>query len=99
MVQYYRDLWVRCREMLTPLPNLDGECGHTKATKANSTKWKPWHQDSVHQTAFDNVKAIMLSWPILTTRRSLRYILTALSFNLVQLLPKTIGRWLSSARN
>ena len=37
MVQYYRDLWARC-EMLSPLTDLVGECGHTKATKANKTK-------------------------------------------------------------
>jgi len=31
MVQYYRDLWVRCSEMLAPLTFLEGECGHTKS--------------------------------------------------------------------
>ena len=48
--------------------NLVGECGHTKATKANNTKPKPWHWDSLHQTAFDNVKAaiaedVILAYP------------------------------------
>jgi hypothetical protein len=38
MVQYYRDIWARRSEMLTPLTNLVGECGHTKATRANKTK-------------------------------------------------------------
>ena len=33
MVQYYRDLWARRSEMLSPLTNLVGECGHTKATR------------------------------------------------------------------
>ena len=37
MVQYYRDIWARHSEMLAPLSNLVGECGHTKVTKANKT--------------------------------------------------------------
>ena len=56
MVQYYRDHWVRQSKMLSPLTNLVGECGHTKATWATKTKRKPWHWDDVHQTAFDNIK-------------------------------------------
>jgi hypothetical protein len=51
MVQYYRDLWARCSEMLSPLTNLVGECGYNKATKGNNTKQKLWHWDSVHQKA------------------------------------------------
>jgi hypothetical protein len=43
MVQYYRDLWTKSSEMLSPLTNLVGECGHTKAMKADKTKWKLWH--------------------------------------------------------
>ncbi len=57
MVQYYQDLWARCSEMLAPLTSLGGECGHTKVTKANKTKKRPWHWDMVHQQAFDDVKA------------------------------------------
>ena len=38
MVQYYRDIWARRSEILAPLTNLVGECGHTKVTKANKTK-------------------------------------------------------------
>eukprot|EP00804_Cyclotella_cryptica_P010275 CCRYP_016742-RA/>CCRYP_016742-RA protein AED:0.41 eAED:0.48 QI:0/0/0/1/0/0/2/0/371 len=38
MVQYYRDIWARGSEILAPLTNLVGECGHTKVTKANKTK-------------------------------------------------------------
>ena len=45
MVQYYRDLWARCSEMLSPFTNLVGEYDQ-----------KPWHWDSVHQTTFDNMK-------------------------------------------
>ena len=41
MVEYYRDIWARCSEMLAPLSNLVGECGYTKVTKANKTKKKP----------------------------------------------------------
>ena len=39
------------------LSDLLGECGHTKVTKANKTKKKPWHWDPVHQQTFDTVKA------------------------------------------
>eukprot|EP00804_Cyclotella_cryptica_P027451 CCRYP_008864-RA/>CCRYP_008864-RA protein AED:0.29 eAED:0.29 QI:0/0/0/1/1/1/2/245/709 len=53
MVQYYRDIWARRSEILAPLTNLVGECGHTKVTRANKTKKKPWHWDDIHQQAFD----------------------------------------------
>ncbi len=43
MVQYYRDLWARWSNMLTPLTSLVGECGQTKTTKAKKTKKVPWH--------------------------------------------------------
>ena len=46
--------------MLAPLTDLVGECGHTKVTRANKTKKKPWHWDEVHQKAFDNVKATVV---------------------------------------
>eukprot|EP00804_Cyclotella_cryptica_P006720 CCRYP_008657-RA/>CCRYP_008657-RA protein AED:0.37 eAED:0.37 QI:60/-1/0/1/-1/0/1/0/153 len=42
MVQYYRDLWARCSEVLVPLTSLVGVCGHTKVTRANKTKKRPW---------------------------------------------------------
>eukprot|EP00804_Cyclotella_cryptica_P030446 CCRYP_008517-RA/>CCRYP_008517-RA protein AED:0.40 eAED:0.43 QI:0/0/0/1/0/0/3/0/175 len=42
MVQYYRDIWARCSEILAPLTNLVGEL---------------WHWDHIHQQAFDTVKA------------------------------------------
>jgi hypothetical protein len=42
--------------MLVPLSNLVGECGETKPTRKNKVKKKPWHWDSIHQIAFDNVK-------------------------------------------
>ena len=56
MVQYYRDLWARCSKVLAPLTSLVGECGHTKVTRANKTKKRPWYWDTVHQKAFDDVK-------------------------------------------
>jgi hypothetical protein len=40
MVQYYRDTWVRCSEMLAPFTDLVGECGETKTTRMNKTKKK-----------------------------------------------------------
>jgi hypothetical protein len=57
MVQYYRDLWARRREMLAALTSLDWECGQTKTSKAKGTKKVPWHWDEVYQRAFDHVKA------------------------------------------
>jgi hypothetical protein len=32
ILQYYRDLWARCSNMLAPLTSLVGECGQTKVT-------------------------------------------------------------------
>ena len=57
--------------MLAPLTDLVGECGHTKVTRNNKTKKKPWHWDEVHQKAFDNVKAtvakdVTLAYPDFT---------------------------------
>jgi hypothetical protein len=57
MVQYYRDMWARCSEVLAPLTDLVGECGEMKTTRTNKTKKKPWRWDPIHQQAFDNVKA------------------------------------------
>ncbi len=41
MVQYYRDMWVKCSEMLAPLSNLVGECGETKTNRKNKVKNTP----------------------------------------------------------
>jgi hypothetical protein len=57
MVQYYKDIWARRSEMLTPLTDLVGECRHTKTTRANNTKKQPWHWNAVQQNAFNNIKA------------------------------------------
>jgi hypothetical protein len=65
MVQYYRDLWARRSEMLAPLTDLVGECGETKTTRMNKTKKKPWGWDSIHQQAFDNVKAAIAKETVL----------------------------------
>jgi hypothetical protein len=56
LVQYYRAMWAKHSEMLAPLSDLVGECGKTKTTRKNKVKKKPWHWDSIHQIAFDNVK-------------------------------------------
>ncbi len=71
MVQYYRDIWTKRSEMLAPLTDLVGECGETKATKKNGTKKKPWKWESIHQQAFDDVKAtvakeVVLAYPDFT---------------------------------
>ncbi len=71
MVQYYRDVWQKRSEMLTPLTDLVGECGETKTTKKNKTKKKTWQWESIHQQAFDNVKTtiakeVVLAYPNFT---------------------------------
>jgi hypothetical protein len=71
MVQYYRDMWAKRSEMLAPLSDLVGECGETKTTRKNKVKKKPWHWDSIHQIAFDNVKSaiakeVVLAYPDFT---------------------------------
>ncbi len=68
MVQYYRDLWARWRDMLAPLTSLVGECSQTKTIKAKGTKKVPWHWDEVHQRAFNHIKAtianvVVLAYP------------------------------------
>ena len=45
-----------------------GECGETKPTRKNKVKQIPWHWDSIHQIAFDNVKTnivkeVVLAYP------------------------------------
>ncbi len=57
MVQYYRDIWTRCSNMLAPLTSLVGECGQTKVTESKGTKKVLWYWAEVHQKAFDDVKA------------------------------------------
>jgi hypothetical protein len=64
-------MWAKRSEMLAPLSDLVGECGETKTTRKNKIKKKPWHWDSIHQTAFDNVKKtiakeVVLSYPDFT---------------------------------
>jgi hypothetical protein len=54
--------------MLAPLTDLVGECGETKTIKKNKSKKKPWRWESIHQQAFDNVKAtiakeVVLAYP------------------------------------
>jgi len=71
MVQYYRDMWAKCSEMLAPLSDLVGECGETKTARKNKAKKQPWHWNSIHQIAFDNVKTtiakeVVLAYPDFT---------------------------------
>jgi hypothetical protein len=71
MVQYYRDMWQKGSEMLAPLTDVVGECGEIKTTKKNKTKKKPWRWESIHQQAFDNIKAtiakeVVLAYPDFT---------------------------------
>jgi hypothetical protein len=57
--------------MLAPLTDLVGECKETKTTKKNGTKKKPWKWESIHQQAFNNIKAtitkeVVLAYPDFT---------------------------------
>eukprot|EP00804_Cyclotella_cryptica_P019190 CCRYP_006103-RA/>CCRYP_006103-RA protein AED:0.41 eAED:0.51 QI:0/0/0/1/0/0/2/0/148 len=68
MVQYYSNLWARCSKVLPPLTSVVGECGHTKVTRANKTKGRPWYWDTVQQKAFHDVKTsiakdVVLAYP------------------------------------
>ncbi len=65
MVQYYCDMWAKHSEMLDSLSDLVGECGETKTTRKNKVKKTPWHWDSIHQTAFDNLKATIIKEVVL----------------------------------
>ncbi len=65
MIQYYCDMWAKHSEMLAPLSNLVGECGEMKTTRKNKVKKTPWHWDSIHQIAFDNVKATIIKEVVL----------------------------------
>jgi len=71
MVQDYRDMWAKRSEMLAPLSDLVGECGETKTNRKNNVKKQPWHWNSIHQIAFDNVKTniakeVVLAYPDFT---------------------------------
>ena len=64
-------MWAKRSEMLAPLSDLVGECGETKTTRKNKVKKTPWHWDSIHQIAFDNVKTtiakeVVLAYPDFT---------------------------------
>jgi len=76
MVEYYRDMWAKRSEMLAPLSDVIGEYRETKTIRKNKVKMKPWHWDSIHQIAFDNVKStiakeVVLAYPCF--QRPLRY--------------------------
>ncbi len=65
ILQYYRDMWAKRSEMLAPLTDL------TKATEKNGTKKKPSRWESIHQLAFEDVKAtitkeVVLAYPDFT---------------------------------
>jgi hypothetical protein len=62
---HYHDMWAKRSEMLAPLSDLVGECGETKPSRKNKVKKTPWHWDSIHQIAFDNVKATIVKEVVL----------------------------------
>jgi hypothetical protein len=65
MVQYYRDMWAKHSKMLAPLSDLAGVCVETKTTRKNKVKKRPWHWDSIHQMAFDNLKSAIVKEVVL----------------------------------
>jgi hypothetical protein len=65
MIQYYRQMWTRCSEMLASLTDLVGECGETKTIKKNKTKKKLWWWDPINQQAFYNVKGAIAKETVL----------------------------------
>ncbi len=58
-------MWAKHSEMLAPLSDLVGECEETKTTRKNKVKKTPWHWDSIHQIAFNNVKATIVKEVVL----------------------------------
>jgi len=54
--------------LIAPLTDLVGKCGHTKVTKLNKTKKKPWYWAPIHQEFFEKVKEtlareVLLAYP------------------------------------
>ena len=73
IIQYYRDIWEKRTDTLSPLTDLVGECGTTKSTKKKGTKKAPWHWDDIHQKAFESIKTmiardIVLAYPDFTKK-------------------------------
>ena len=73
IIQYYRDIWEKRTDLLSPLTDLVGECGTTKSTKKKGTKKAPWHWDDIHQKAFESIKTmiardIVLAYPDFTKK-------------------------------
>ena len=61
-------MWEKRSHIIAPLTDLVAECGHTKVTKLNKTKKKPWYWNNAHQKAFNDVKAalardVLLAYP------------------------------------
>ena len=88
--------------MLSPLTDLVGECGHTKATMAMKTKHTPWHWDDMHQTAFKNIKTaiakdVVLAYPDYS--QGFEIYTDSSKFQLGAVLLKTTGCWHFSAAN
>jgi len=69
IVQYYRDIWEKRTDLLSPLTDLVAECGDSKSSararkKARTSgkavkKPQPWRWDEEHQTAFQKIKQVI----------------------------------------
>ncbi len=102
MVQYYRDMWQKRSEMLAPLTDLVRECGETKTTKKNKTKKKPWQWESIHQQAFDNLKATIAKEVVLAYQdftKPFEIYTDASTMQLRSIITQVIGQLRSSVGN
>ena len=58
-IQFYQQIWEKRTDLLAPLINIVGDCGTTKSTKRNKTKYPPWDWDSIHQESFGAMRKII----------------------------------------
>ena len=75
MVQYYRDIWARCSEILAPLSDLVGECGQTTQRVTRQRKSHGIEILSISKNSMLSRQLLltMLPWPNLIIHKDLRY--------------------------
>ena len=73
--------------MLAPLTNLVGKCGYSELDKAQGKRKIPWHWNTEHQTAFDDVKAAIAKYVALAYPDFSKEIQ---NFSLMDLLTKSV---------
>jgi hypothetical protein len=95
-------MWQKRSEMLAPLTDLVRECGETKTTKKNKTKKKPWQWESIHQQAFDNLKATIAKEVVLAYQdftKPFEIYTDASTMQLRSIITQVIGQLRSSVGN